>query len=48
MRKSRSPVRSPGDFDSKMQQTGILLEVPSVADVKILKRASGGCLVCSR
>ena len=28
-----------GKFDSKMQLIGILLEVPSVADVKILKRA---------
>jgi diguanylate cyclase (GGDEF)-like protein len=28
-----------GKFDSKMQLTGILLEVPALADVKILKRA---------
>jgi len=28
-----------GQFDSKMQLTGILLEVPSLADVKVLKRA---------
>jgi diguanylate cyclase (GGDEF)-like protein len=28
-----------GKFDSKMQLIGILLEVPSLADVKILKRA---------
>ena len=28
-----------GKFDSKMQLVGILLEVPSLADVKILKRA---------
>jgi diguanylate cyclase (GGDEF)-like protein len=29
-----------GNFDGKMQQTGILLHVSSMADVKILKRAS--------
>jgi len=29
-----------GNFDGKMQQTGILLHVPSFADVKVLKRAS--------
>lgn len=29
-----------GKFDSKMQMTGILMEVPSMSDVKILKRAS--------
>src|SRR5579863_1095205 len=29
-----------GRFDSKMQMTGILLEVPSLSDVKILKRAN--------
>jgi diguanylate cyclase (GGDEF)-like protein len=28
-----------GKFDGKMQQTGILLHVPTLADVKILKRA---------
>jgi diguanylate cyclase (GGDEF)-like protein len=28
-----------GVFDSKMQLTGILLEVPTLADVKVLKRA---------
>ena len=28
-----------GKFDSKMQLVGILLEVPSLADVKVLKRA---------
>lgn len=31
-----------GKFDSKMQLIGILLEVPSLTDVKILKRASVG------
>jgi diguanylate cyclase (GGDEF)-like protein len=31
-----------GKFDSKMQLTGIVLKVPSVSDVKILKRASSG------
>ena len=29
-----------GKFDSKMQLVGILLEVPGLADVKVLKRAS--------
>jgi diguanylate cyclase (GGDEF)-like protein len=29
-----------GKFDSKMQMTGIVLEVPSLADVKIIKRAA--------
>jgi diguanylate cyclase (GGDEF)-like protein len=29
-----------GKFDGKMQQTGILLHVPSLANVKILKRAA--------
>ncbi len=29
-----------GEFDNKMQQTGVLLHVQSLADVKILKRAS--------
>ncbi|MGD0735702.1 MAG: GGDEF domain-containing protein [Terracidiphilus sp.] len=29
-----------GNFDGKMQQTGILLHVTSMADVKVLKRAS--------
>jgi diguanylate cyclase (GGDEF)-like protein len=29
-----------GKFDGKMQLTGVLLHVPSLADVKILKRAS--------
>ena len=31
-----------GKFDSKMQLVGILLEVPAIADVKILKRAQMG------
>jgi diguanylate cyclase (GGDEF)-like protein len=31
-----------GKFDSKMQQTGILLHVSSLADVKVLKRAATG------
>ena len=31
-----------GKFDSKMQLTGILLEVPTLADVKILKRGAIG------
>ena len=31
-----------GKFDSKMQLIGILLEAPSLADVKILKRADKG------
>jgi diguanylate cyclase (GGDEF)-like protein len=31
---------SGGKFDGKMQQTGILLHVTSLADVKVLKRAS--------
>ena len=30
----------PLNFDNKMQLTGILLEIPSLADIKILKRAS--------
>jgi diguanylate cyclase (GGDEF)-like protein len=29
-----------GKFDGKMQQTGILLHVSSIADIKVLKRAS--------
>jgi diguanylate cyclase (GGDEF)-like protein len=29
-----------GEFDNKMQQTGVLVHVQSLADVKILKRAS--------
>ena len=29
-----------GSFDSKMQLTGILLEIPSLSDIRILKRAS--------
>jgi hypothetical protein len=33
-----------GKFDSKMQLVGILLEVPSIADVKILIRSLSGCL----
>jgi diguanylate cyclase (GGDEF)-like protein len=31
-----------GKFDGKMQQTGILLHVSSLADVKVLKRAATG------
>ncbi len=30
----------PLNFDNKMQLTGILLEIPSLADIKVLKRAS--------
>ena len=30
----------PLNFDNKMQLTGILLEIPTLADIKILKRAS--------
>ncbi len=29
-----------GSFDSKMQLTGILLEIPSLSDIRIVKRAS--------
>ncbi len=29
-----------GHFDNKMQMTGILIEIPSLSDVKILKRAA--------
>jgi len=32
------PIRA--GFDNKMQQTGVLLHVRSLADVKILKRAA--------
>ncbi|MBV8674498.1 MAG: GGDEF domain-containing protein [Acidobacteriaceae bacterium] len=31
-----------GSFDSKMQLTGILLEIPNLSDIRILRRASTG------